>query len=75
MKKIIVTDYVDEPLGTLNAESDGSGEFTATVLRPTVTLADPEQAQAADALHAMAHEKCFIARSVNFPVSVQATYQ
>ncbi|MEL7311935.1 MAG: OsmC family protein [Pseudomonadota bacterium] len=75
MKKIVVTDYVDQPLGTLNAESDGSGEFTATVLRPVITLADAEQAQAADALHHAAHEKCFIARSVNFPVSVDATYR
>ncbi|MEO0364156.1 MAG: OsmC family protein [Pseudomonadota bacterium] len=75
MKKIVVTDYIDHPLGTLNAESDGSGEFTATVLRPTITLADPTQAEAADALHHAAHDKCFIARSVNFPVSVDATYQ
>lgn len=73
-KNITVTDYVDTPLGALNAEADGSGEFTSTVLRPAITLADPSQADAADALHELAHEKCFIARSVNFPVSVDATY-
>lgn len=75
MAKITITEYVDHPLGTLNAESDGSGEFTSVVLKPTVTLADPSQADKADTLHAKAHKMCFIARSVNFPVTVEATYQ
>ena len=75
MNKIVVTDYVDQPLGTLNAEADGSGEFTGVELRPTITLADPGQAEALDALHHAAHEKCFIARSVNFPVTVAANYR
>lgn len=71
---IVVTDYVDEPLGTLNAERDGSGEFTSVVLRPRITITDPALAEKADTLHHTAHEKCFIARSVNFPVTVEATY-
>lgn len=71
---VVVTDYADEPLGTLNAERDGSGEFTSVVLRPKITLADPSLAARADALHQDAHEKCFIARSVNFPVTVEARY-
>ena len=71
---IVVTDYADEPLGTLNAERDGSGEFTSVVLRPRITLSDSSLADTADALHHEAHEKCFIARSVNFPVTVEARY-
>ncbi|MEO0614745.1 MAG: OsmC family protein [Pseudomonadota bacterium] len=71
---IVVTDYVDEPLGTLNAERDGSGEFVSVVLRPRITITDPSMAEKADTLHHEAHEKCFIARSVNFPVTVDATY-
>ncbi|MEM8547178.1 MAG: OsmC family protein [Pseudomonadota bacterium] len=75
MAKIVVTDYVDEPLGTLNAEADGSGEFTSCVLKPSITLADPADAEKADTLHEKAHHMCFIARSVNFPVTVEASYQ
>lgn len=71
---IVVTAYADEPLGTLNAGRDGSGEFTSVVLRPQITLGDPSLADGADALHHEAHEKCFIARSVNFPVTVEASY-
>lgn len=71
---IVVTGYADEPLGTLNAERDGSGEFTSVILRPRITLGDPSSADRADALHDEAHEKCFIARSVNFPVSIEANY-
>ncbi|MEM1437946.1 MAG: OsmC family protein [Pseudomonadota bacterium] len=74
VNKIVVTDYVDEPLGTLNAERDGSGEFVSVVLRPRITITDPSLAEKADTLHHEAHEKCFIARSVNFPVTVEATY-
>ena len=74
MAKIVVTDYVDNPDGRLNAESDGSGEFTSVTLKPTVTLADAAQAEKADTLHAKAHHMCFIARSVNFPVTVDANY-
>jgi organic hydroperoxide reductase OsmC/OhrA len=72
---IVVTDYADDPLGTLNAEPDGSGEFTSVVLRPKITLEDASLCDKADALHHDAHEKCFIARSVNFPVTVEASYR
>ena len=72
---VVVTGYVDEPLGTLNTGPDGSGEFASVVLRPKITLEDPSLADKADALHLAAHEKCFIARSVNFPVTVEANYR
>jgi organic hydroperoxide reductase OsmC/OhrA len=38
------------------------------VLRPRVRVAAPAMAEAAGTLHARAHELCFIANSVNFPV-------
>ena len=65
---IVVTDYEDTAEGTMRLNSDGSGEFEEVVLHPRVTLQDEERRQLADALHARAHELCFIARSVNFPV-------
>ena len=65
---IAVTAYADEADGTMRANPDGSGEFVEVVLHPRVELADAARAAEADALHERAHELCFIARSVNFPV-------
>lgn len=66
--RIVVTAYADAAEGTMAEHPDGSGEFTEVVLRPRVTLADPSRAGEAAGLHERAHELCFIARSVNFPV-------
>jgi organic hydroperoxide reductase OsmC/OhrA len=49
------------------------GYFTGVTLRPEVTVtADSDVAKAA-ALHHDAHEKCFIANSVNFPIACEAS--
>ncbi|MBB5748633.1 truncated hemoglobin YjbI/organic hydroperoxide reductase OsmC/OhrA [Micrococcus sp. TA1] len=46
------------------------GSVTSATLSPEIWLADESQRDAAEALHARAHEQCFIARSVNFPVEI-----
>lgn len=61
---IVVTDYVDEPLATSSEGSDGSGQSTDVLLRPTVTVAECAMVAEAEAKH----DACFIARSVNIPV-------
>jgi organic hydroperoxide reductase OsmC/OhrA len=65
---IVVTAYRDEAEGAMAQHEDGSGEFTSVVLKPRVTIADRSRAEETQALHHKAHELCFIARSVNFPV-------
>jgi organic hydroperoxide reductase OsmC/OhrA len=65
---VAVTSYVDTPTGTMDEHPDGSGEFTEVVLRPEVTVADPDMAGRVGPLHERAHRYCFIARSVSFPV-------
>ena len=72
---IVVIGYVDAPVGTMRTEPDGGGQFTSVVLHPEITLETPSASVRADTLHAAAHEKCFIARSVNFPVRVEASYR
>ncbi len=64
---VVVTAYEDHAEGLMVTEEDGGGCFTEVVLRPRVTISagDPERAAS---LHHDAHEKCFIANSVNFPV-------
>lgn len=66
--RVIVTAYHDAADGTLHINGDGSGEFTEVVLHPAVEITDPSIAYRLPELHERAHEKCFIARSVNFPV-------
>jgi organic hydroperoxide reductase OsmC/OhrA len=65
---IVVTAYDDSAEGTMRTNPDGSGEFVGVTLRPHVQITDPARATEAGALHERAHEMCFIARSVNFPV-------
>ncbi|GAA2566403.1 OsmC family protein [Mycolicibacterium diernhoferi] len=68
---VTVTGYVDRPSGTMAQTAEGGGHFTEVVLRPTVHLADPAQAEALPDIHERAHNLCFIANSVNFEVRCQ----
>jgi len=70
---IIVTAYADLAEGVMAELPDGSGRFTRVVLRPSVTVSAGTDTARANALHHAAHEKCFIANSVNFPVSCEPT--
>jgi organic hydroperoxide reductase OsmC/OhrA len=65
---VVVQSYADEATGTMRTH-DGVGEFVEVTLRPRVRVADQAMAEAALKLHDDAHGACFIARSVNFPVS------
>lgn len=72
---VTVVGYLDNAVGTMRIEAAGAGQFTEVVLRPVVTLGSidrpdggPVTADEVHALHARAHEHCFIARSVSFPV-------
>lgn len=65
---VVVTAYRDEAEGEMQVESGGAGQFVSVTLRPHVTIAPESPAELAVQLHTRAHEMCFIARSVNFPV-------
>jgi organic hydroperoxide reductase OsmC/OhrA len=69
---VVVLDYSDAATGTMVTEGNG-GRMTKVVLHPVVTVAEPDMAGRCAALHERAHENCFIASSVNFPVTHQAT--
>lgn len=61
-----VASYEDEPEGTL----DGT-RFIRVVLRPRVVIDPDLDGERLDSLHRRAHERCFIANSVNCPVEVE----
>ena len=69
-----VLGYEDVPIGHGESAPDGSGKFLAATLRPSIRLAVGDDEQKADAIHGDIHKYCFIARSVNFPVKIQADY-
>jgi organic hydroperoxide reductase OsmC/OhrA len=69
---IIVTAYIDQAIGTMQEEQNGSGRFTDVLLRPRVTIGAGSDADLAARLHEDAHRYCFIANSVNCPVRCEA---
>lgn len=56
---VVVTRYVDEPNGTMVEAGDG-GSFVEVVLRPRVTVARDNMADACARLHEKAHRSCYI---------------
>jgi len=69
---ITVLAYDDEAEGIM-AIKDRRMRFTEVTLHPRVTLAPGADRTRADAAHEQAHDECFIANSVNFPVRHEAT--
>jgi organic hydroperoxide reductase OsmC/OhrA len=65
---VVVVSYIDNAEGTMEETPDGSGHFERVVLRPQVKVMPGSDIAKARALHHAAHEKCFLANSVNFPV-------
>jgi organic hydroperoxide reductase OsmC/OhrA len=66
-----VVAYEDQATGTM-AMQDKKIRFTEVVLHPRVTISADSDYDKAMALHKQAHEECFIANSVNFPVHHEA---
>ena len=70
---VAVVGYHDEASGVMVEDGRGGGAFREVVLRPHVVVTDESMVDAATAAHAQAHEWCFIANSVNFPVRYEPT--
>jgi organic hydroperoxide reductase OsmC/OhrA len=67
---VIVVGYTDHASGTLTLNSEGGGRMTEVRLAPEVEIVG-NAPDSMDALHHRASELCFIANSVNFPVTHQ----
>ena len=65
---VIVTDYIDNAKGTMVEPGDKAGHFSDVTLYPVVTVTEKSMVDKANDLHIKAHDRCFIANSVNFPV-------
>lgn len=60
--------YTDNAEATMQEDKEG-GRFTQVRLYPSVQVAHHSMIETALQLHHAAHQKCFIANSVNFPVN------
>jgi organic hydroperoxide reductase OsmC/OhrA len=65
---VTVLSYQDEPSGTMVEMPDGGGRFTQVTLRPRMVITAESDLQKAEVAHDRAHELCFLAQSMNFPV-------
>lgn len=72
--KIIVTSYEDRPIGVGEVEKTGAGRFTSAILRPRITVRAGTDIELATAIHHKIHDVCFIARSVNFPITYEPEF-
>ncbi len=68
---IAVQAYSDMASGVMTEDQAKGGFFTKVTLHPRVTIRAGDDAALALRLHHDAHEKCFIANSVNFPVECE----
>jgi organic hydroperoxide reductase OsmC/OhrA len=66
-----VVSYVDRATGEMGKRADGREAMVKATLHPQVRFAgEADPAKVAEAHH-RAHELCYIANSVNFPVAVE----
>jgi organic hydroperoxide reductase OsmC/OhrA len=70
---ICVLSYRDEAAATMTEDPNGAGRFVSATLRPTITIQVGGDIAQAIRLHQAAHESCFIANSVNFPITCEPT--
>jgi organic hydroperoxide reductase OsmC/OhrA len=72
---IVVTNYEDNPKGTLLIPGSKGGYFSTIVLNPVVFLSDISRKEEAILLHFKAHEQCFIANSLRCLVRINPIIQ
>jgi organic hydroperoxide reductase OsmC/OhrA len=68
---IAVLSYRDDAEGTMQEDPNGAGRFIGAVLRPQVVIRAADDVEKAERLHHDAHQYCFIANSVNFPITCE----
>ena len=72
VNNVVVESFIDQASGVLLENSDGSGQFSEVTLHPVITVKEKGMIDKAIELHQDAHQMCFLARSVNFPIHHKA---
>ncbi len=71
VNKVVVIDYEDQAAGIMEESTQGGGRFLEVTLRPRITVSAESDLDTARHLHHEAHEKCYVANSMNFPVGCE----
>ena len=66
---VVVMEYTDNAKGTMVEDPKGGGHFTEVVLNPVCIVSEESMVERAQQLHHLANKICYIANSVNFPVT------
>lgn len=69
---VVIMSYVDDAVGVMDQDGKG-GHFREVILHPRVHITDAAAVDDAISAHDDAHDRCFIASSVNFPVRHEPT--
>ena len=72
VNNIVVVAYTDHAKGWMEERENGLGAFARVLLKPRVTIHPGGNVELAQQLHHDAHDYCFIANSVKFPVETEA---
>lgn len=72
-KRYVVDRYVDYAVGTLEADESGRMAMTKVILKPDVIFSGEKQPtrEQIEHMHHLAHDQCFIARSVKTHIEVE----
>jgi organic hydroperoxide reductase OsmC/OhrA len=70
-KALDVVSYVDKAVGEMGKREGGKVAMLSVVLHPQAEFAGEADPALVAELHHKAHELCYIANSVNFPVTVE----
>ena len=75
-KRYCVDSYEDNPEGVMSEDANGKQAMTRVTLKPKVVFSGERQPNDAqlDKLHHLAHESCFLARSVKSELLVAPVY-
>ena len=64
-KRLVIDEYIDNPIGLMETDSEGKISMTKVNLRPQVTFSGKQPTfEVLEKMHHQAHELCFIANSV-----------
>jgi len=72
---VVVQAYRDTPEGVGETLPRGAGRFLSAQLNPVITVDAGTDIGLATQIHGRIHEVCFIARSVNFPVTIKPKFR
>ncbi len=73
VNKVVVVEYTDNAIGTMELNENGSGQFSEVILRPLIKVTEESMIPKAHELHHEANKMCFIANSCNFPIKHEPT--